>query len=125
MLVGYKEDAIWAKREDVRAVWEAISHSLLINYMNDRVEFEKERGEEGWQALELFLNTPDKEWQWSGRDSPYLNTMMDQRAFAKSKNLKGEERVAFMQTFNLTDQDLESEEEDEVKEEDDDSGSHL
>ena len=63
---GYKCDHQKANREDLRAIWEAISHSLVIFYMFDEREFEKERGEEGWQALEQFIDAPDKEWQWSG-----------------------------------------------------------
>ena len=115
VLAGWKGDAKRANREDLRAVWEAISHSLLISYMWDEVEFKKERGEEGWQALEQFLDTPDQDWQWSGP----VSKPMDARSFAKLA--KGEEKEAVMQKFGLVEQDLESEEEEnEVEEEEED-----
>ena len=64
VLAGLKKDAKEANREDVRAVWEAISHFLVIptSIRYEKV-FEKERGEQGWQALEQFLDAP--EYQWS------------------------------------------------------------
>ena len=84
--------------------------------MWDEVEFKKERGEEGWQALEQFLDTPDQDWQWSGP----VSKPMDARSYAKFL-AKGEEKEAVMQKFGLVDQDLESEEEEnEVEEEEED-----
>ena len=118
---GYKCDHQKANREDLRAIWEAISHSLVIFYMFDEREFEKERGEEGWQALEQFIDAPDKEWQWSGpMGMPF--SFKGARDMAKSI-VNVEERMSFMKPFGLTDQDLESE--DEVEEEYAGSGDLL
>ena len=98
MLASLKKDAKEANREDVRAVWEAISHFLVIpnsRFSVVRYEvFEKERGEQGWQALEQFLDAP--EYQWS-----------------LDSDEEGDE---------VEEEDDEIEEEDEVEEEEDGSG---
>ena len=49
-----------ARKEDLRAIWECLSHSL--NFC-DFLKFEKQRGEEGWNALERFLDFTDEEWR--------------------------------------------------------------
>ena len=54
VLAGWKEDAK-GSRENLRAVWEAISNFLVISLMSGDEVFEKERGEAGWQALEQFI----------------------------------------------------------------------
>ena len=49
-----------ARKEDLRAIWECLSHSL--NFC-DFLKFEKQRGEEGWNALEQLLDFTDEEWR--------------------------------------------------------------
>ena len=98
VLAGLKDDAKEANREDVRAVWEAISHFLVISSFSSSHEvFSKERGEEGWKALEQFIDAP--EYQWS---------------------LDSDE-----EEDEVVEEDDEEEEEDEVEEEDDGSGDLL
>ena len=98
VLAGLKKDAKEANREDVRAVWEAISHFLVIptSIRYEKV-FEKERGEQGWQALEQFLDAP--EYQWS------LDSDEDED--------------------EVEEEDDEKEEEDDEKEEEDDGSGDL
>ena len=60
-VLATKGDAANCPRDDLRAVWDAISHSLLIKGIDGYVEFLKEQGEveEGWQELEQFIHAPD------------------------------------------------------------------
>ena len=109
VFAGWKRDVANCNREDLRAVSEVISNSLVILYMWDEVEFKKE--EEGWQALEQLIDTPDKKWQWSGPVSKPIS------AIGYAKMSVGVEREAIMQKLGLSEQDLELEgEEDEAEE---------
>ena len=60
-VLATKGDAANCPRDVLRAVWDALSHSLLIEGIEGYVEFSKEQGEEeeGWQQLEQFIHTPD------------------------------------------------------------------
>ena len=63
VLAGSKNDAKEANREDVRAVWEAISHFLVIASSSWGYKvFSKERGEEGWKALEQLIDAPEYQY---------------------------------------------------------------
>ena len=108
VLAGLKKDAKEANREDVRTVWEAISHFLVI--WPEKV-FEKERGEQGWQALEQFLDAP--EYQWS------LDSDEDEDEVEEEDDEIEEED-------EVEEEDGEIEEEDDgIEEEDDGSGDLL
>ena len=50
-----------ARREDLRAIWERLSHSWKSS--GDQMKFQRLRGEEGWNALERFLDFTDEEWK--------------------------------------------------------------
>ena len=50
-----------ARREDLRAIWRCLS--LSWKFSGDQEVFEKQRGEEGWSALEQFLDLTNAEWR--------------------------------------------------------------
>ena len=50
-----------ARKEDLRAIWECVSLSWKSS--GDDLVFEKQRGEEGWIALEEFLDLTNEEWE--------------------------------------------------------------
>ena len=51
---GRKSNMASARREDLRAIWESLS--LSWRFVGDHEVFSKQRGEEGWCALEKFLD---------------------------------------------------------------------
>ena len=55
----FKINLASARREDLRAIWECLSHSWKSS--RDQLEFKKHRGEEGWKAFERFLDLTDEE----------------------------------------------------------------
>jgi len=61
-----KREANKANREDLRAVWDATTGAMVISPEWGEENFEKERGEEGWQALEKFIDGPDRSLQQFG-----------------------------------------------------------
>ena len=50
-----------ARKEDLRAIWECLSLSWKSS--GDQLKFKKQRGEEGWIALERFLDLTPEEWE--------------------------------------------------------------
>ena len=50
-----------ARKEDLRAIWECLSLSWKSS--GDQLKFEKQRGEEGWNALERFSDLTNEEWK--------------------------------------------------------------
>ena len=59
--VGFKIYLASARREDVRAIWECVSHSWEFSGENVVLEGE-DGGEEGWRTLEQFLDLTKAEW---------------------------------------------------------------
>ena len=59
--VGFKIYLASARREDVRAIWECVSHSWEFSGENVVLEGE-DGGEEGWRTLEQFLDLSKDEW---------------------------------------------------------------
>ena len=45
-----------AKMEDVRVIWECLSEQFSLNLVEGEEGFRKERGEDGWLALENCLS---------------------------------------------------------------------
>ena len=62
---GRKSYMASASREDLRAIWECLS--LSWKFMEDHEAFAKQRGEEGWSALEQFLDLTNDEWRTAKR----------------------------------------------------------
>ena len=62
---GRKSNMAMARREDLRAIWECLS--LSWRFMGDHEVFAKQRGEEGWAALEKFLDLTNEEWMAAKR----------------------------------------------------------
>ena len=59
--VGFKIYLASARREDVRAIWESVSHSWAFSGEFELFEGE-DGGEEGWRTLEQFLDLTKAEW---------------------------------------------------------------
>ena len=59
--VGFKIYLASARREDVRAIWECVSHSWAFSGEFELFEGE-DGGEEGWRTLEQFLDLTKAEW---------------------------------------------------------------
>ena len=51
-----------AKMEDARVIWECLSEQFSLNLVEGEEGFRKERGEDGWLALEKCLSLTDDEW---------------------------------------------------------------
>ena len=62
---GRKSFMASARREDLRAIWECLS--LSWRFPGDQELFSKQRGEEGWTALEKFLDSTNDEWMAAKR----------------------------------------------------------
>ena len=56
-----KRNLASARREDLRVIWECLSHSWKSS--GDQMKFQRLRGDEGWNALERFLDFTDEEWK--------------------------------------------------------------
>ena len=54
-----------ARREDLKDIWDCLSVSW--RFMGDHEVFHKQRGEEGWAALEQFLDLTGEEWRAAKR----------------------------------------------------------
>ena len=59
--VGFKIYLASARREDVRAIWECVSHSWAFSGEFELFEGE-DGGEEGWRTLEQFLDLTKADW---------------------------------------------------------------
>ena len=59
--VGFKIYLASARREDVRAIWECVSHSWAFSGEFELFQGE-DGGEEGWRFLEQFLDLTEAEW---------------------------------------------------------------
>ena len=62
---GSKNHMASARREDLRAIWECLS--LSWRFTGDHEVFDKQRGEDGWRALEQFLDLTNEEWRAAKR----------------------------------------------------------
>ena len=58
---GYKSYVTCARRDDLRAIWRCLS--LSWKFSGDQEVFDKQRGEEGWSALEQFLDLTKVRWR--------------------------------------------------------------
>ena len=51
-----------ATREDLRTIWHCLSHTCWLLFSHEKVKaFERQNGEDAWQALEQFLDLGDIE----------------------------------------------------------------
>ena len=59
---GFRWYMLPATREDLRAIWQCLSHTCWFVLSHGKVKaFERERGEDGWKALEELLDLGDLE----------------------------------------------------------------
>ena len=58
----FKSDMSDAKMEDVKVIWECLSEEWHMELGGGEELFYKNRGEDGWLALEKCLSMTDEEW---------------------------------------------------------------
>ena len=84
--VGFKIYLASARREDVRAIWECVSHSWAFSGEFELFEGE-DGGEEGWRTLEQFLDLTKDEWIVVKRASVMAQLQADELNFMMDLDL--------------------------------------